>query len=114
MGHGKEERRPSIRPKWRTLTGHCAKHYIGALCSTCEPKHGMSATSFTCRACEETGTAALIVFVATIVVGSALGYVGGKLWKKFQLKHLIRASFDPTRILITYSQVRTCARRIPV
>ena len=43
--------------------------------------------------------------VGMLAVLILVGIVAAKIWKRFEMKHLLKVSFDPARILVTYSQV---------
>ena len=60
-----------------------------------------------CELCEDTGyTASSIgLFVGMIVALVVVVYFAAKSWKAFSWKHFARCSFQPGRILITYSQI---------
>ena len=54
------------------------------------------------------GTVGSIFILLGMIAGLALILgIAAKLWKGFPLKHLLRCSVQPMRILITYSQVTT-------
>jgi hypothetical protein len=83
----------------------CAPGYQGQLCGECADDFGMNREG-KCEACEEMNTgSSLLIFVGMIIGVALFLALLGKVWKGFPLKHLLRCSIQPARILITYSQV---------
>lgn len=102
---GQTEFRRSLRADQLALANGCAEGYKGQLCGECAEDFGMS-TANVCEPCGENTTAAVIgIFFASLAAIAGLLTLIGKLWSRFPLKHLLRCSVQPLRILITYSQV---------
>jgi ABC-type branched-subunit amino acid transport system substrate-binding protein len=92
-----------------TMNPECAQGYSGHICGECDDDWGMN-TDRECEPCESgaSGTVGSIFILLGMIAGLALILgVAAKLWKGFPLKHLLRCSVQPMRILITYSQVTT-------
>ena len=71
------------------------------------PRRGMN-TNRECEPCESgtSGTVGSIFILLGMIAGFCVVLaVIAKLWSDFPLKHLMRCSVQPMRILITYSQV---------
>jgi hypothetical protein len=88
------------------MNPQCAEGYAGHICGECQNDWGMN-TDRVCEPCEESGfTPAAILAILGILLGVGLLLVlAARLWESFNLKHLLRCSVQPARILITYSQV---------
>jgi hypothetical protein len=86
--------------------GTCALGYEGQMCDSCIDGYGMN-PSRECAPCDGTGYTgqSMLVLLVVIVSVAAVGWLTGKIWSGFQLKHLARCAFQPARILITYSQI---------
>jgi hypothetical protein len=89
-----------------SMNPQCAEGYAGHICGECQNDWGMN-TDRVCEPCEESGfTPAAILAILGILLGVGLLLVlAARLWESFNLKHLLRCSVQPARILITYSQV---------
>ena len=91
------------------MNPQCAQGYSGHICGECADDWGMN-TDRECEPCESgaSGTVGSIFILLGFIAGLALVLgVVSKLWAGFPLKHLLRCSVQPMRILITYSQVTT-------
>ena len=86
----------------------CAAGYTGYTCGSCEGGFGMSRGG-ECLPCEEneTSVGAVLLLIAVLVgIFAALALLT-KVWVKFPWRHVVRCAAQPTRILITYSQITT-------
>jgi hypothetical protein len=84
----------------------CAEGYTGFTCGSCADGWGMSGDK-ECLSCEGNeitvgGVLLLLLVLLGIVVVLA---VMGKYWMRFPWRHVLRCAAQPTRILITYTQV---------
>jgi hypothetical protein len=86
--------------------GMCAPGYEGYMCGECTEGFGKNSKQ-ECETCAESGfTWATLGGMAAMIGGAMLGLgLIGLVWGKFPLKHVVRCAAQPTRILITYSQV---------
>ena len=66
-----------------------------------------------CVACEKRGytwqSGVVLCVLLLVLTGSALAL--SKWWGGLNIKHLMRVSFDPARILFTYAQVTIWAHK---
>ena len=83
----------------------CNTGYTGIICGECSDGYGMSNNE--CIPCEDTGFTwgSLFVLIVALAGILLLLLLVGRKWKTFPLKHVIRCSAQPLRMLITYSQV---------
>jgi len=79
----------------------CALGYEGQLCGECADDFGMNSDRV-CEPCDtaNTGGAFLIFFGLIFGIALILAIIG-KFWSGFPLKHLLRCSIQPGRIIIT-------------
>jgi hypothetical protein len=88
------------------IEASCAEGYEGYTCGSCVEGYGMSADK-ECLLCDSNE----ITFGGVLLlVGALLGFavilaVIGKYWMRFPWRHVVRCAAQPTRILITYTQV---------
>jgi hypothetical protein len=88
------------------VPGTCMPGYKGSLCSSCVENYGMS-PSRECEPCDDTGytSKSFLILFSILVAIVILAVAGAKIWQAYTLKHLARSSFQPMRIMVTYSQV---------
>lgn len=88
------------------VPGTCAVGYSGYLCDSCDDSYGMNSKR-ACDPCEETGYTfgSLGLFIGFVAGITLVAYGVAKYWKQLTWKHFARCTFQPGRILITYSQV---------
>ena len=84
----------------------CAAGYEGYMCGACEEGFGMNGDK-ECETCEESGFTWGTLGAMAAMIGGVLVLFGAisMIWGNFPLKHAFRCAAQPTRILITYSQV---------
>lgn len=85
----------------------CAEGYRGTLCGTCAEGFGMNSGTRQCDLCEGAGYnwTSMFVLLGSFLSTLLVACLAAKVWKSFPMKHLLRCSFQPIRILITYSQI---------
>eukprot|EP01047_Picozoa_sp_COSAG01_P029060 COSAG01_NODE_1979_length_8743_cov_18.850069_6_plen_1614_part_00 len=83
----------------------CAPGYRGFVCGKCAEDFGMS--SNVCEPCDDVGYSwgSFFSLVGMILGAVVFIFAFSKIWRTFALKHVLRCSAQPLRILITYSQV---------
>jgi hypothetical protein len=88
------------------IEASCAEGYEGYTCGSCVDGYGMSADKecLLCEANEITVGGVLLLVVVLLAFALILAIVG-KYWMRFPWRHVLRCAAQPTRILITYTQV---------
>ena len=86
-------------------TSQCNIGYTGIICGECSEGFGMRNSE--CVPCDDVGYnwQSFLVLLAVVVCVFVAFFLLGKKWRNFPLKHVIRCSAQPLRMLITYSQV---------
>ena len=84
--------------------GVCAPGYEGKLCDSCIAEYGMSPAK-KCEPCEDTGytSKSFLVIMGILVAILVVLYIAARVWRTAEkfIRCLVRASFQPLRILIT-------------